>query len=488
MNDNNDFSRRRFIASAGLVGLAGASGAVSASTGEVVVPSKSSPSVTEGEKVWYVNALTGSDNNDGSMDAPFATPQAAWDNLPDVILHQQTIELAEGIYNTSSRPSNAASQFGRPALLMCNGKTIVSRTTRTGNTMSGGVVIRAALNAQVVLDSAVGYSTAVVYVTGQSAQVAFQDLTLRASSQPVSELIAAHRGAKVHGVNITFDASNGNAATCILAESMGSEVELKYARLLNGNGSSYGANAMVDSAILLSTDTQYDDGTFRHSCSGNSYLAFVDSGTLLSPVVVYNSVLNIVGQSSTQAVDIKNTIELQSASATMTYASFSSEGKLVSHSSSVRSDTVTFVEPWQLHTSMLTAKSTVNQSAVAPVKLYSGSSIDTSLGGNQLDNIGVFDCVLHGDEQVITVPLSSHTVSINGNGANRIGCELDASEFSDGSILYVEGSTWGCQFVGGQHMYLNKPLNIGNGQGYYSGATFVKVNGKLRLVAVGQLN
>ena len=38
-------------------------------------------------------------------------------------------------------------------------------------------------------------------------------------------------------------------------------------------------------------------------------------------------------------------------------------------------------------------------------------------------------------------------------------------------------------------MYLNTgSLKVGNGTGYYSGATFLNVGGQLRLIGVGRLN
>lgn len=174
--------------------------------------------LSDGDVNLYVNASTGNDSTgDGSIGAPFATPQAAWDSLPWLIKDKYVINIANGTYATSSRAPLA---MDRPALIYCDGKRLGRRTDAPGGTMTGSVTFKGESKASVVLrpGSANGYTRG-IYATGHVGSVGFQNLTINAQAGAESGIVS-HRGVYVHAKDIDLD-GNGVMTFGLVGEAAG---------------------------------------------------------------------------------------------------------------------------------------------------------------------------------------------------------------------------------------------------------------------------
>lgn len=116
--------------------------------------------VSDGDVQLYV-ATTGDDTTgDGSIGNPFATRQRAWDSLLAIINHKYVINIADGVYSTSSRRS---ASMQRPALIHCDQKKMGLRSAAPGGVLTAAVVFMGESKAGVILQpgSANGYTTGV---------------------------------------------------------------------------------------------------------------------------------------------------------------------------------------------------------------------------------------------------------------------------------------------------------------------------------------
>ena len=87
------------------------------------------------------------------------TPQFAIDTIATLISHQQTIQLADGLYDTSSRASGVDA---RPAVIQFSEKATLFRSALSGDDIAGPVVIKgnAADNTAVVIQTTASYTHA----------------------------------------------------------------------------------------------------------------------------------------------------------------------------------------------------------------------------------------------------------------------------------------------------------------------------------------
>lgn len=168
---------------------------------------------TNGDYTVYVGDWSGTPGGgvasdttgDGSLGAPYATPQKAWDSLPWLIKDKVVIRIADGTYGTSSR---SAASMDRPALIYLDGKKIGRRTDGPGGVMTGGVAFIGESQAGVIFQpgSASGYTRA-VYVTGHIGSVALQNFTIDALTGAEAGIVA-HRGSYVHVSDVEVDGNS----------------------------------------------------------------------------------------------------------------------------------------------------------------------------------------------------------------------------------------------------------------------------------------
>lgn len=207
---------------------------------------------TNGDYSIEVNGTTGDDTTgDGSVGAPFATWQRAWDSLPWLVKDKVVINIANGTYGTSSR---SAASLDRPALLYLDGKKLGRRTDGPGGVMTGSVTFRGQSKAGVVLQpgSVNGYTRG-IYQTGHVGSVAFQNFTIDALTGAEAGIVA-HRGAYTHVSDVDID-GNGFMTFGMIAEAGGKLEGL----VIDTHHCVIGANAYLDSSIQLSLSSSIHD-------------------------------------------------------------------------------------------------------------------------------------------------------------------------------------------------------------------------------------
>lgn len=163
---------------------------------------------THGPATIYVDASIGDDIKNHGLSAryPFATLQRAFDSLPAIIRHQQTIVLAEGVYNKSSRPVDS---MPRPSIFYPQGKVTSARTAQKGDFLIGMVVIRG----QGVAKTFIEPNPSAGYVYGPyisaGTEIALEDLTVRSTEKNnVGALLTSHRNAYVHIRRVAIESSS----------------------------------------------------------------------------------------------------------------------------------------------------------------------------------------------------------------------------------------------------------------------------------------
>ena len=178
---------------------------------------------THGPATIYYDPVNGSDtaNHGLSRSYPFKALQRAFDSLPLVIRHQQTIVQLGGVANTSSR---APSSMPRPAIFYVQGKLICPRTDSRGSEATGMVVVKGESNATIESNPSGGYPYAIY---DSSSEIALQDIEVRPATTGGSQaLITANRGAYVYMRRVVVNGAAGAGTTLGVVCESGSIVEM----------------------------------------------------------------------------------------------------------------------------------------------------------------------------------------------------------------------------------------------------------------------
>ena len=473
-----------------------------------VTPIMTTMETTE-EKTWYVNASSGSDTNDGTTTgSAFETIQHAIDQLPPIINKQQTIQLADGVYNKSSR---AAASMPRPAIVYPQGKVISQRTAQDGSDLEGMIVIKGTTKAGTIIQSnqAEGY-TYPVYVS--RCELALQDLTIKAdtSGAATSVLLTSHRGAYSHLRNVNIDGqSNG---TIGLACEAGSTAELIGCNISNcfngatafGEGDliSYvhdGSNGVISgctNGVTGGTGGQVSIYMLQPSLgdvaviTGNTFAARNTAGSRLF----------LRGQSATSRVLIEDPIYIENGGCLDTVWSAIDAG-IVAENASVKLEISDFQESIQLNNSNLwiincnsyIAPATANnQSKPIDIRWNSGvyyEGTNNIVGSTSKPAFrGGGDLLFTADSQTVAIDPYYDSFRITGGTVARTGCQIDSTNVEEGRIIYVTGDTWDVQLIGsGTHMEFDTDFKIGTSTSSYSGAVFMMQNSKWRLMSLGEV-
>jgi hypothetical protein len=473
-----------------------------------VTPIMTTMETTE-EKTWYVNASSGSDTNDGTTaGTAFETIQHAIDQLPPIIKHEQTIQLADGVYNKSSR---AAADMPRPAIVYPQGKVIAQRTAQDGSDLEGMIVIKGTSKAGTIIENnpTDGY-TYTIYIS--RAEIAIQDLTVRAntSGAAASSLLTAHRTGYAHCRNVDFD-GQGNATFGVILENKAT------GELISCNVTNCATGvACLGTADALSWAHQGTDGVISNCTLGLSVsrggaaelvmlipsLGDVSLITGCTQAIVASggSTLFIRGNSPTSRVAIDNpirvftgsTIEViwgalksgalfQNATARYQVSDFAG-GMTLQNSFAYLSDVKSYIAPATANT------------AVKPINIeyssevfYAGTNDIVGLTGGPA-SMGGDNLVWTADSQVQAFPEAYNSALVTGGTANRLLCEIDSTDVPNGRVIYVTGDSWSVEFNGsGTHMEFDTNFSVGTSIGNYSGAVFMMQNGKWRLVSLGEV-
>lgn len=178
--------------------------------------------------VVYVNPNTGDDvSGDGTSSNPFMTIQKAYDSLPFFCKSQQTIQLADGIYNTNYLSASRSVEMPRPAILFARGKFLSNRTQKNGSDMEASVVIKgnATTPSNVVIECNDTWSYGIYNSQGQ---IAIQDLHIKTNSgaTSVDNLLTSHRsGAYTHCLNVSLDGHDETVTSIGMLTEGGGNIE-----------------------------------------------------------------------------------------------------------------------------------------------------------------------------------------------------------------------------------------------------------------------
>lgn len=170
--------------------------------------------VTVREQTYYVDPA-GDDNNDGrSASTPFRTIQRAVDEIPEMVLHRQTIKLADGTYSEGSRNTNPipGASTVRTVRVLVDGKSIAGREMLVieGNTSD---------KTAVVIDNNDVYSS--VYVE-ETNGVVVKDLTCDMSTNPGAAIsIFQHRRGDMRVSDVTVSGNSFDGSHAFIVETGG---------------------------------------------------------------------------------------------------------------------------------------------------------------------------------------------------------------------------------------------------------------------------
>lgn len=475
-------------------------------------------SSTYAEKTWYVSTDGNDSTGDGTVGNPFATLQAAWDAMPTIIRNQQTIQLADGTYNTSSI---AAGDQPRPAILWGKGKVTTFRSWVASLNMNAPIVVQGnSSDATAVKIVNGGLYTYNVYIN--KGNVGFQNLSIESNGvdSALAQVVAHRTDTFVHLYNCIVDGKNVTTSG-MNAESSG---QIEFVQGASGKikNCTTGAQALSagDSITIgsqgLSVIEGCGTGVVAVSNSyvglfsaqpGNGKVEVIDSTCTVGINATLGAVVQVRGADfGTDMAQIGAPCLIESGSHiefifAESLAPVTVKNATVKYNASNYAD---YVLGYNANIHLETSNSYVSPATAnvnsRPIQLLEGSEIyregtNNINGSTGITYPSVFPSILTAtaDNQVLT-PLANRLGVIrvsSSAGGPWVGCEIDSAGAFEGQTIYVsfyETNTNNVQLIGtGTHMLFTNPILIGDGVGDYTGATFQMVNGKWKLVGLGQL-
>jgi hypothetical protein len=470
--------------------------------------------VTASAKTWYVDPILGSDaegQGEGAGADAFRTIQYAYDQLPQLIIFQQTIQLADGVYNTNYLAPAQSVDLPRPAILFGRGKFIASRTQKSGNDLEGGIIIKGnpVTPSNVVLEPTDTYNYGIYNGQGQ---LGIQDLIIRpeVAATSIENLLTAHRnGARIHAVNVSLDGrSKAVTSNGIICESGGEvefttnqdEVQIKNCDIL--------ARTLVSGDLCTITGNyKLSDANIGLQAIGNSEIKLGASGisgqtitncTTAAIFAAFGAYVTIGGKDDIDHTLISSRVTAESG-AVIRFVWVDTDAQMEIIGSTLKLNNSDFQDQVLLRSSDLFIEDSdsfifpnVANNNNNPLALTYGSRIYKQGTNNIIGPSGLpetynpITLTYTSDSEVQAISESTNVYRINGSGANRLTCEIDASGVAEGRTIYLDGDTWGVEFTSGTNMDIPSNFTIGNSSGNYSGAIFTLRNGKWRVNALGQ--
>lgn len=464
---------------------------------------EAAPTTLDAE-TWYVNASTGSDNNDGKTAlTAFQTIQHAIDQLPPVICNKQIIQLADGTYNVNNRDP---ADNPRNAVVFINEKWISGRTDQTsgGADTTGYLVIKGTSVAGTIIETTATL-TAGVYAS-ECNNVGLSNLTIKANHANTVSLLVSHRtGTYVQASSIVLDGNGGQADYGCYTEA-GSVLEITGPSEIKG--CAVGAQTFNISTIVVADTMNIDaTNTVGVSCVTGEFLA-ANETTIASPITVAeNGFFMARGTDATDRVIISGAITARQGAIDCTFANITGAVDAVGTTINlndvdwsnsiialggdvhVRGSSNSFIAPATQNTTANPLTVTDNGSVYVEL----GSSIVGSDSKN--GNVGYLSQNVSANGTTVTLYGPSYdTHFFSGAGALRTGTILpvvnnDGVAFMEGQLLYLCGNTWGVQFVDSTTaQFAGGSCTVGNSAGQYFGVTMVFYDGKWREVSRSLVN
>lgn len=439
----------------------------------------------------YVDT-TGSDTANHGLSAayPFATIQRAIDSTPSLIAHQQTINVADGTYNTSSR---AAAAMVRPAIVSLDGKSTTIRTAQSGSDLVGPIVIKGESEAGTIIQSNpdAGYTYAVY---GVDMHVGFQELTVeKHASGTTTALTTSNRWSYFHFLECTIDATG--VALGSVAEAGG---RIESINSDHTGASSYDLVAYQDSFVQAANPAQ-DGRTVNLALASGGVVDIAVGGTLTgNSLVTSKGKLTFTGAISARVTMSGDITADPGCFVGGAYCDFT--GNMTGRGADVRlsawgwSKTISVQGGTVRLDGSSSYVSPATQSTVAlPLVLRQGASaiidatteIRNSSGDLVGPDYGVQSLPVAADSTALAVTLQGRitVVSLFGNTATRSSCTIgdvagvySGTEPPNGAILIfiaAASGAFGVEIVDGSTATIpGGTITVGGGSGQYSSATF----------------
>jgi len=462
-------------------------------------------------RTWYVDPVLGVDEYGKGITTganAFKTIQYAYDSLPTTIIHNQVIQLADGVYNTNYLP---AVDIVRPAILFAKGKLITARTEKSGTTLTGGVVIKgnSVTPSNVVIESTDDYHYGIYNTQGQ---LGLQDFLIKTAvgATNVSSLLTSHRmDSYIHAVNVSLDGtSKAVTDNALLAESGGqieftttlTQTDVKNCSFLVRTLTS-GDNITISGQLTLSNA---NTGILAIKNSHINWVSSSLTGQVISNCSDYcisalsGATVEVRGDVSTHILidgavnaEIKASIQLIYADTTglatindssIFYNNSNYQGQINAVDSSVRlTNANSYISP-----------ATASSATIALALL--GNSAKYEEGTNNIVGSGglyasrnPLSISYNTDSQVKSISNGVDVYRMNGNGANRLLCELSSTNITEGRVISLYGDTWAVQLTSGTHMDIPVNFSLGSPSGSYAGCTLTMVGGLWRVTGLGQV-
>lgn len=469
------------------------------------------------EFTWFVDDVLGSDVFGQGVTAgagAFKTPQFAIDQLPSIISHQQTIQLADGTYNTSSRPNT---QDARPSVIQFSGKTTTLRSALSGDDISGPLVIKgnAADNSAVKIQSSLNYPHGVYNNTGN---IALQDLTVNTTTNAGGILIVSHRNTShVFTKNVVVDSIFATRTTAGISTESGGQLEFVDGKIKNCAIGAFAQGAGENMTFATREETIFENNDIAVIAKNNNFVQLVslqligkieiiDSSNTDGILVIAGSHVTIVGaNTTTDMCQINASIELDQASMNLVFAETLgvvtvTDSSIKYNASNYQRNIIVDASTIQLVTSNSFVSPATANTDTRPIQLLNGSLITESgtnniNGSGGLDRPSVFPSILtfSANNQVLS-PVAKRLTSVivsSSVAAPRVGCEIDSSVAYEGQemrVTFNDANSNNVQLIGtGTHMRFANPILIGKGVGDYTGANFILSDGKWEIFGLGQL-
>lgn len=467
---------------------------------------------TYSEFTWYVDPILGTDAIGYGVSSganAFKTIQYAWDQLPTILNHQQTIQLGDGIYNTNYI---ASADQPRPAILWGKGKITTFRSTRdtSNNEITGAVVIKGnnASRSSTVIKTGSDFTYGIYINKGN---VGIQDIEIQSDAvTKASGLLVSHRtDTYIHCTNVLIDgkdvAGSKFASNGVIAES-GGQVELSDECVVK--------NADVGCVTLTDGDNITVSGSTEiNSCETGAtilagFLKMFMSANVASNEMIHSCTtairgvfgqIEVRGSSSTNRAVIESPMLMEGSYLNLVNAD-TLELVQLSNGSSVKYDSSNFQRQLQLKASTAylrnsdsyVSPATANTDTI-PVGILYGSTVEYE-GTNNITgasggpaSYNPRDLDFTADSQIVAIEDDTDIYRIDGNGANRLTCEIDSTGVPDGRTIHIDGDTSGVEFTSGTNMDIPTNFSVGGNTGQYSGATLTMRGGLWRVTGLGQI-
>ena len=461
---------------------------------------------------WFIDGTLGSDsisNGVTSGSGAFKTLQFAWDQMPSIIRHQQTLQLSDGVHNTSSVPSSSQP---RAAMLWGRGKVSTFRSALSGDDLTGAIVIKGNAAdpslAKVITGPEWKYG---IYIN--KCNVALQDFSIESDGINQAEaLLVAHRtDTFIHVLNCIVDGvAVGKAKIGATCES-GGQIEYIDGKIKN-------------TATGILTNTSGDN--FTLSTRANSIVEGCTTGALVknNSFMSINSLQNGVGKikiiktcatalavnegaqvtitgqdNGTDMPQIENPVTAEGGHIRCLFAEFLDTVTIENGSLQLRQSnyqnqlTLSNSDLW-LKTSNSFVDAATENTAAVPI-FYTTPSAGRIFDDGTNNIVGSTTRVYLVGSDILTYGGAAETQSIStiadtweivSTGGTKSDAQVDTTNVADGTVINLTSKTLGVTFTSGAHMDLAADFTVGVASTQLTGVTLAKVSAKWKVTGLGQ--